>query len=218
MEAVHRARAYRDEWWHRQRAISYELWTDAYYRSAVLGAVSSRASAALLSERSPVLAVTTEPNYLRRAHYCGAGEGESRVRYGFVIDQDRCIGCHACTVACKAENRVPLGVFRTWVKDIEKGSFPEVPAPLRGAPVQPLRRRSVHQRSARRPPCSARQRDRRFHNGSCIGCKSCMQACPYDALYIDPDTRRLPSATSARIASKRISSRPASSYVPRRLS
>src|SRR5438045_3966044 len=38
------------------------------------------------------------------------------MRYGFVIDQDRCIGCHACTVACKEEHQVPIGVFRTWVK------------------------------------------------------------------------------------------------------
>ena len=29
-------------------------------------------------------------------------------RLGFVIDQRTCIGCHACTVACKAENGVPL--------------------------------------------------------------------------------------------------------------
>src|SRR5215467_10158582 len=46
------------------------------------------------------------------------------MRYGFVIDQDRCIGCHACTVACKEEHQVPVGVFRTWVKYIEKGEFP----------------------------------------------------------------------------------------------
>ncbi|MEZ4606803.1 MAG: 4Fe-4S binding protein [Deinococcales bacterium] len=26
-----------------------------------------------------------------------------------VLDQSRCIGCHACTVACKSENQVPLG-------------------------------------------------------------------------------------------------------------
>ncbi len=38
------------------------------------------------------------------------------MRYGFIIDNRKCIGCHACTVACKAENHVPLTVNRTWVK------------------------------------------------------------------------------------------------------
>jgi ferredoxin len=47
------------------------------------------------------------------------------VRYGFIIDQRKCIGCHACTVACKEENPAPLGVNRTWVKYIEKGTFPD---------------------------------------------------------------------------------------------
>src|SRR5687768_18064647 len=37
------------------------------------------------------------------------------VNYAFVIDNRRCIGCHACSVACKAEHEVPLGVARTWV-------------------------------------------------------------------------------------------------------
>ena len=61
-------------------------------------------------------------------------------RYGFLIDQDTCIGCHACTVACKAEHDVPLGVNRTWVKYIESGTFPDVQPPLRGDALQPLRR------------------------------------------------------------------------------
>jgi Fe-S-cluster-containing dehydrogenase component len=30
-----------------------------------------------------------------------------------VLDQSRCIGCHACTTACKSGNEVPLGVTRT---------------------------------------------------------------------------------------------------------
>jgi len=38
------------------------------------------------------------------------------LRYGFVIDQRKCIGSHACTVACKEENQVPLGVNRSWVE------------------------------------------------------------------------------------------------------
>ena len=110
------------------------------------------------------------------------------MRYGFVIDQRKCIGCHACTVACKEENRVPLGVFRTWVKYIERGTFPDT---RRYFSVL----RCNHCDTA---PCVAicptvalyRRPDGivDFDGSRCIGCKSCMQACPYDALYIDPDT------------------------------
>ena len=42
-----------------------------------------------------------------------------------VIDQTRCIGCHACTTACKSENEVPIGVTRTYVKAVEVGTFPQ---------------------------------------------------------------------------------------------
>ena len=47
------------------------------------------------------------------------------MNYGFAIDNRRCIGCHACSTACKAENDVPLGVYRTWVKYTETGTFPD---------------------------------------------------------------------------------------------
>lgn len=108
-------------------------------------------------------------------------------RYGFVIDQDSCIGCHACTVACKTEHQVPLGVNRTWVKYVEKGSWPDT---SRHFSVM----RCNHCADA---PCVAicptqalyTRKDGivDFDTDRCIGCKSCMQACPYDALYIDPD-------------------------------
>lgn len=110
------------------------------------------------------------------------------MRYGFVLDQNRCIGCHACTVACKEENNVPLGTFRTWVKYVEKGHFPDTSrhfAVLRcnhcdNAPCIEI------------CPTSALFRRNNgivdFDRDACIGCKACMQACPYDALYIDPAT------------------------------
>ena len=42
-----------------------------------------------------------------------------------VIDQTRCIGCHACTTACKSENVVPVGVTRTYVKHVDVGEWPQ---------------------------------------------------------------------------------------------
>ena len=106
---------------------------------------------------------------------------------GFAIDNRVCIGCHACTVACKSEHSVPIGVNRTWVKYIEKGAFPQT---RRSFSVQ----RCNHCADA---PCveicpvtSLYTRPDGivdFDSDRCIGCKACMQACPYDAIYIDPD-------------------------------
>jgi Fe-S-cluster-containing dehydrogenase component len=109
-------------------------------------------------------------------------------KFGFVIDHRKCIGCHACTLACKAENDVPVGAFRTWVKYVEKGQFPNT---RRYFTVL----RCNHCTDA---PCVTicptvalyKRPDGivDFNGDRCIGCKSCMQACPYDALYIDPNT------------------------------
>lgn len=109
------------------------------------------------------------------------------MKYGFVIDNRKCIGCHACTTACKSEHDVPVGVNRTWVKQVEKGEFPNTrrlfsvmrcnhctDAPcVEICPVEALFFRNDGIVD--------------FDKNRCIGCKSCMQACPYDALYIDPE-------------------------------
>jgi Fe-S-cluster-containing dehydrogenase component/formate-dependent nitrite reductase membrane component NrfD len=109
------------------------------------------------------------------------------MRYGFLIDQHRCIGCHACTVACKEEHNIPLGVNRTWVKYVEKGVYPDTRrhfAVLRCNHCDDAPCIEICPTVAlfRRPDGIVD-----FDNERCIGCKSCMQACPYDALYIDPD-------------------------------
>jgi Fe-S-cluster-containing dehydrogenase component/formate-dependent nitrite reductase membrane component NrfD len=109
------------------------------------------------------------------------------VRYGFVIDQTTCIGCHACTVACKTEHEVPLGVNRTWVKYIEKGGWPDT---KRFFSVMRCNHCTDAPCVTICPTTALYKRDDGivdFDTDRCIGCKSCMQACPYDALYIDPE-------------------------------
>ena len=109
--------------------------------------------------------------------------------YGFVIDLKMCIGCHACTIACKAEHDIPVGVNRCWVKTVEKGRFPD--AQRLFLPV--LCNQCEDAPCMNICPTSAlfRRRDGivDLHPDACIGCKACMAACPYDQLFIDPNTR-----------------------------
>jgi len=110
------------------------------------------------------------------------------VSQAFLIDNRRCIGCHACSTACKSENEVPLGVHRTWVKYVEKGAFPDTRRYFQVT-------RCNHCAS---PPCvpicpttAMYRRDDgivEFDGDACIGCKACLQACPYDAIHIDPES------------------------------
>ena len=52
-------------------------------------------------------------------------EAQPQAQWGKVLDQTRCIGCHACTTACKSENLVPVGVTRTYVKHVDVGLWPQ---------------------------------------------------------------------------------------------
>jgi Fe-S-cluster-containing dehydrogenase component len=108
-------------------------------------------------------------------------------RWAKLLDQSRCIGCHACTTACKSENEVPVGVTRTYVKSVDVGTFPQArrafqvtrcnqceDAPCVAAcPTEAMYRR----------PDGIVDFDKRI----CIGCKACMAACPYDAIFINPE-------------------------------
>jgi Fe-S-cluster-containing dehydrogenase component/formate-dependent nitrite reductase membrane component NrfD len=109
--------------------------------------------------------------------------------YGFAIDLRKCIGCHACTIACKAEHQIPVGVNRCWVKTVEKGIFPD--ARRFFFPV--LCNQCVDAPCVRICPTNAlfKRRDGivDLNAMSCIGCRACMEACPYDQLFIDPNTR-----------------------------
>lgn len=110
------------------------------------------------------------------------------MKYAKVIDNRKCIGCHACSVACKEENQVPLGVFRTWVKYVEKGKYPNARRHFQVTRCN----------QCENPPCvricpTGAMYQRRngiveFNRANCIGCKACLQACPYDAIYVDPAT------------------------------
>jgi len=113
--------------------------------------------------------------------------GTSDVKWAKVIDHTRCIGCHACTTACKSENVVPLSVTRTYVKHVEVGVFPQV----RRAHQVTRCNQCAHAPCVVACPTSAMFKRADgivdFNKSICIGCKACMAACPYDAIFINPE-------------------------------
>ena len=109
--------------------------------------------------------------------------------YGFAIDLRKCIGCHACTIACKAEHDIPVGVNRCWVKTVEQGTFPDTqrfffPVLCNQCDEAPCAKICPTNALFKRPDGIVD-----LYGDSCIGCRACMVACPYDQLFIDPNTR-----------------------------
>lgn len=143
-----------------------------------------------------------------------AQPAEAKRQYGMVIDVNRCIGCQACTVACKAEFDVPLGENRAWVEYVEKGEYANVGRSF-------LPRLCNH---CSEPPCVSvcptnatykREQDGIvvIDDGLCIGCKYCVLACPYDARFLNPVTNIADRAISASTGSPRAWILPASTPV-----
>jgi Fe-S-cluster-containing dehydrogenase component len=116
-------------------------------------------------------------------------EGEATAytpQWAKVIDQTRCIGCHACTTACKSENEVPLGVSRTYVKYVDVGTFPQA---RRAFQVTRCNQCVDAPCTTACPTTAMYTRPDGivdFNKDSCIGCRACMAACPYDAIFINP--------------------------------
>jgi Fe-S-cluster-containing dehydrogenase component/formate-dependent nitrite reductase membrane component NrfD len=114
-------------------------------------------------------------------------EGRADVTWIKVLDQTRCIGCHACTTACKSENEVPLGVTRTYVKAVEVGTFPQARRAFQ------VTRCNQCEDAPCVAACPTTAMYRRpdgivdFDKRACIGCKACIAACPYDAIFINPE-------------------------------
>lgn len=153
------------------------------------------------------------PNYTATDHW-----------WGMMIDIEKCIGCGSCVRACKAENNVLTdheGCFRTWVERYEVGydetghehlkvaspnggydGFSALDKPGDGVKVffvPKLCNHCVDSPCVQVCPVGAtfESPDKvvLVDKSRCLGCRYCVQACPYGCRYIDPRTHTADKCT-----------------------
>lgn len=110
---------------------------------------------------------------------------KSTVKWSMVIDTAKCAGCHACTVGCIAENKLPPGVVYRPVLEEEIGTYPNVGRRFLPRPCM----------QCQDPPCvnvcpvNATYKNEQgvvvVNYKRCIGCRYCLVACPYSARTSD---------------------------------
>lgn len=123
-------------------------------------------------------------------------EGDISKRYGMLIDLEKCIGCQACTMNCGVENQTPVGQFRTTVDHYEFFDS------MNNVTNVMLPRLCNH---CDNPPCvpvcpvqATFQREDGIvvvDNDRCVGCAYCVQACPYNARFINEETNTADKCT-----------------------
>jgi Fe-S-cluster-containing dehydrogenase component len=129
----------------------------------------------------PVSPIVRMQNDLKRAL---AKPMEQR-RWVMVIDQQKCVGCSACTIACVSENKLPPGVVYRPVMEEEVGTYPNVSRRFTARPCM----------QCDEPPCvdvcpvnaTYKRADGivAIDYEQCIGCRYCIAACPYNARVFD---------------------------------
>ena len=123
-------------------------------------------------------------------------------QYAIITDLNRCVGCLACTVACKAVNDVPVGAF--WIKTLRVG-----PNPIEGGsgdwPDVEMYFLPIQCQHCADPECvkvcptgashKAADGTVQIDKSKCIGCQFCAMSCPYNVRYLNEEERVVEKCT-----------------------
>jgi tetrathionate reductase subunit B len=131
------------------------------------------------------------------------------MQYGMIIDLDKCVGCHACAVACRAEWEIPVQFARNWLRRLGPSNTPhglaatyypglcnhcEQPACVEVCPADPVNVTFKDARTGKTKTMEVAATWKDPFNGTvqidkkrCLGCGACADACPYGARYVNPD-------------------------------
>ena len=123
-------------------------------------------------------------------------------QYAIITDLNRCVGCLACTVACKAVNNVPVGAF--WIKTLRVG-----PNPIEGGsgdwPDVEMYFLPIQCQHCADPECvkvcptgashKAAAGTVQIDKSKCIGCQFCAMSCPYNVRYLNEEERVVEKCT-----------------------
>jgi len=105
------------------------------------------------------------------------------VRLGMVIDLKKCVNCDSCTIACRAENATPQGVFWSRVFRFEVGKYPY--AKLVSLPMACMHCREAPCVDACPTGATYKRNDGivTIDHEKCVGCKYCVIVCPYGSRF-----------------------------------
>ncbi len=139
-----------------------------------------QALSAVKADESEDLLLTMQRDLAR-----AMGKPAERRQWGMVIDRRKCVGCHACTIGCVSENKLPPGVVYRPVLTEESGRFPDPRMQFTPRPCMQCRTPPCV------PVCPVNATWKRADGvtvvdyDKCIGCRHCLTACPYGARTSD---------------------------------
>jgi molybdopterin-containing oxidoreductase family iron-sulfur binding subunit len=129
-------------------------------------------------------------------------------RWAMVIDLQRCTGCQACVIACKFENSQPVGMLWRRVIAFKKGEYPNVKMDIIPRPCMMCENTPCIKVCPVGATHYVGDGTVQIDYDKCIGCKYCMNACPYGARqynkkeeeqpYSNPDVRKIPHGVVAK--------------------